>query len=48
MNVEVGAITERGRSKRKFIDVVKEDMRMVGVTKEHAEERVKCTAKQAH
>ncbi|KAF7669317.1 hypothetical protein LDENG_00206530, partial [Lucifuga dentata] len=31
----------RGRPKRKFMDVVKEDMKLVGVREEEAEDRVR-------
>lgn len=31
----------KGRPKRRFIDVVKEDMKVVGVTEEHAEAKVR-------
>ena len=31
----------RGRPKRRFMDVVKEDMKLVGVTEEEAQNRVR-------
>ena len=43
LNLEVPGKRRGGRPKRKFIDVVNEDMRAIGVTEQDARDRVKWT-----
>ena len=39
--MELAGRRSRGRTKRRFMDVVKEDMRLAGVREEDAEDRVR-------
>ena len=41
LRLEVPGKRRRGRPKRKFTDVVREDMRAIGVTEQDARDRVK-------
>ncbi|KAF7654546.1 hypothetical protein LDENG_00068520 [Lucifuga dentata] len=41
LRLELPGRRPRGRPKRRFMDVVKEDMKLVGVREEEAEDRVR-------
>ncbi|KAF7646842.1 hypothetical protein LDENG_00181660 [Lucifuga dentata] len=41
LRLELPGRKRRGRPKRRFMDVVKEDMKLVGVREEEAEDRVR-------
>ena len=42
LEMELPGKRKRGRPKRRFVDVVREDMQVAGVTEEDAEARKRC------